>query len=315
MGAAQEKAHSIPEKQVVNTMLKEYLLSQNPGTGRWSRSMPGVQICRFSLSEPEPLRPIPVRGAPLQFEAFFCLSGRLVVRPLQGASCTVQAPGIFLLSDSSELRSCLCSGDMSGILAAVDAASARESLQTICSILGIELDTRRVKEKMAASSGCMVLFGTPWTQAFFETMQYLPREAQEQYCVFKSVELLYLLCSETPAPNEAAIGAARPVFPCMSEVKAYIQTHLAEKLTIGFLCKQFSVSPTFLKEGFRRAYGMPIHSFLIQQRLQHARKLIRTTGMPIQKIAQSVGYESASQFNAAFRRHFGITPGQYRKMS
>ena len=38
-------------------MLKEYLLSQGSGTGRWSHGMPGVQICRFSLPEPvqEPL--------------------------------------------------------------------------------------------------------------------------------------------------------------------------------------------------------------------------------------------------------------------
>lgn len=298
-------------------MLKEYLLSQDSSAVRWSSNMPGVRICRFTLAEPcQPSgRSIPVCGLPLQFEVLFCLAGRLTIRPLQGTPYVVEAPGILLLSDSSGLRSCLCSGDLRGILAAVDAASTKESLQTICSILGIELNTIRVREKMAASNGCVVLFGTPWTQALFETLQYLPEDAQAQYCVFKSVELLYLLCSETSAPDGSSIGLERPVFPSMPEVKAYIQAHLSEKLSIGFLCKQFSVSPTFLKEGFRRSYGIPIHSFLIQQRLQCARKLIRTTGMPIQKIAQSVGYESASQFNTAFRRHFGVTPGQYRKMS
>ena len=99
------------------------------------------------------------------------------------------------------------------------------------------------------------------------------------------------------------------------EVKVYIQTHLSDKLTIALLCKQFSVSPTFLKEGFRRAYGMPIHSFLVQQRLRRAQELICTTRMSIQQIAQSVGYEGMSQFNAAFKREYGMTPGQYRKMS
>ena len=96
---------------------------------------------------------------------------------------------------------------------------------------------------------------------------------------------------------------------------AYIQTHLSDKLTIAFLCKQFSLSPTFLKEGFRRTYGMPIHSFLVQQRLRRAQELICTTRMPIQQIAQAVGYEGMSQFNAAFKREYGMTPGQYRKMS
>ena len=78
-------------------MLKEYLLSQGSGTGRWGHGMPGVEICRFSLPEPEqePLRSVPVCGAPLQFEALFCLTGRLTVRALQGASCMVEAPGIF----------------------------------------------------------------------------------------------------------------------------------------------------------------------------------------------------------------------------
>ena len=298
-------------------MLKEYLLSQGSGTGRWSHGMPGVQICRFSLPEPvqEPLRPIPVCGAPLQFEVLFCLTGRLAVRPLQGTSYTVEAPAIFLLSDSSALRSCQYSGNLGGILIAVDAKAAKESLVTVCSTLGMRLDTRIVKEKMTARNGCMALCGTPWTQSFFETVRYLSEQEQERYCVFKSVELLYLLCTEVSESNGSLSGSGCPVSHSLLEVKAYIQTHLSDKLTIAFLCKQFSLSPTFLKENFRRAYNTPIHSFLIQQRLQRARRLIRTTGMPIQKIAQSVGYESSSQFNAAFKHHFGVTPGQYRKMS
>ena len=139
-------------------MLKEYLLSQDSGTGRWGSSMPGVQICRFSLPEPEqePLRSVPVCGAPLQFEVLFCLTGRLTVRTLQGTSCTVEAPGIFLLSDSSALRSCQYSGNLGGILIAVDAKAAKESLVTVCATLGMRLNTSIVKEKMTASikNGC-----------------------------------------------------------------------------------------------------------------------------------------------------------------
>ena len=68
-------------------MLKEYLLSQDSGTGRWGHGMPGVQICRFSLPEPEqePLRSVPVCGAPLQFEVLFCLAvkPRVLGHPLE----------------------------------------------------------------------------------------------------------------------------------------------------------------------------------------------------------------------------------------
>ena len=109
----------------------------------------GVEICRFSLPEQEPLRPIPVCGAPLQFEVLFCLTGRLTVRALQGTSYTVEAPAIFLLSDSSALRSCQYSGNLGGILIAVDAKAAKESLVTVCSTLGMRLDTRIVKAPRA----------------------------------------------------------------------------------------------------------------------------------------------------------------------
>ena len=305
-----------PEKQVAgNIMLKEYVWNQNAGC--WHSSMPGVQICRFSLLCPEqtPLRTIPVCGAPLQFEALFCLSGRLAVQRRNGGSCGAESRGIFLLSDSSGLHSCQYSGNLSGILMSVDARAARESLMAVCAALGMKLDTRIVKRKMAASGGCMALHSTAWTQAFFEILRRLPEEVQERYCIFKAVELLYLLCTETSASDEIPLGSEAPVPHDLSAVRDYLQAHLAEKVTIGLLCKQFSLSPTFLKSGFRRAYGVPIHTYLIQQRLHRARELICTTRLPIQQIAQTVGYEGMSQFNAAFRREYGMTPGQYRKMS
>ena len=58
--------------------------------------MPGVQLCRFSLPEPEQGSPrsIPVCGAPLQFEVLFCLTGRLAVQTVdKGRSYVVEAPG------------------------------------------------------------------------------------------------------------------------------------------------------------------------------------------------------------------------------
>ena len=297
-------------------MLKEYLLNQKSASLHWNSRIPGVQTCRFSLRPPKrtPLVPISVCQEPFHFEAFFCLEGRLAIESTLYNPCTVEAPGIFLLSDVSRIRSCLCSEDLGGIFVTVDAPYAKESLQTICSALGLNLDTKGVRQKMNSMNGYAVLSDIPWTQAFFEAMRHLPDDARECYCVFKSVELLYLLCSQVPAVKESEYGSDH-ISLRMINVKDYIQEHLSEKITIQLLCRKFLVSPTFLKENFRRAYGMPVHTWLIQQRIQRARELIRTTQMPIQKIAQSVGYESISQFNAAFKGYYGMTPGQYRKMS
>ena len=49
--------------------------------------------------------------------------------------------------------------------------------------------------------------------------------------------------------------------------------------------------------------------------LKRAADLLRESSLSVLGVAQSVGYSSASQFTASFRRHYGMTPAQYRKMS
>ena len=73
--------------------------------------------------------------------------------------------------------------------------------------------------------------------------------------------------------------------------------------------------PTFLKEWFHRAYGVSVHSWLVEQRMKQAHKLICTSKLPIHQIAQAVGYAGISQFNATFKRFYGMTPSRLRKMS
>ena len=297
-------------------MLKEYLSNQSSSSIHWNSAIPGVRTCRFALhsTERNTLSPVPVCGEPLHFEALFCLSGRLLIEPLQRSPCAVEAPGILLLSDISRLRACMCSEDLGGVFVSVDAASAKKSLHAICSALGIELNTNGVREKMASSGGYLLLSDTPWTQAFFKTMKCLPHGAQERYCVFKAVELLYLLCSEVPA-SDGSERESGSIPHRLIRVSDYMQEHLSEKITVQSLCNKFLVSPTYLKAAFRRAYGMPIHTWLIRQRITRARELICTTQMPVQEIAHAVGYESISQFNTSFRKYYGMSPGQYRKMS
>ena len=296
-------------------MLKEYLLETAAAEAAWSGAMPGAEICRFALtgSGAETLA-LPVRGKPLHFEALFCLGGRLAAEPDGACRITVTAGGVFLLSDVSQLRSLAVSGDLRGILICVDARRARESLQALCTALGLSLDTAVVGRKMRACRGCAALADTPWTAALFEDLARLPAAGSGSYCLFKSVELLYLFCTSDPTD----CGEVRPdAYPshAVAQVRACLEAHLDQRLTIEELCRRFSLSPTSLKTTFRRMYGQPLHRWLIQKRMQRARELMRTSDLPILRIAQDVGYSSVSQFSAAFKQHCGMTPGQYKKMS
>ena len=87
-------------------------------------------------------------------------------------------------------------------------------------------------------------------------------------------------------------------------------------LTISALSRRGPcLSTTTFKEGFRRLYGLPVHTWLRQRRMERAAELLRDSSLSVLEVAQSVGYGSASQFSAAFRRQYGMTPAMYRKMS
>ena len=202
---------------------------------------------------------------------------------------------------------------LEGILVAVDARNARESLQTIFGLLGnLSLDTGQVRRWMADRGGCTVEGPTHWSRAAFADLDRLPHSEQARWCVWKSVELLYLLCNPKGQENVAP-ALERETARRLADIRRYMEEHLDEPLTISTLSRRACLSATTFKESFRRLYGLPVHAWLRQRRMERAAELLRSSSLSVLGVAQSVGFSSASQFTAAFRRQYGVTPAQYRK--
>ena len=289
-------------------MLVEILADQ----GDWAQVMPGARAYLFSLEE-RPLS-LPLRLEPLHFEAMFCLAGSMTLTRRDGSTLTAGARQVLLLTDLSGVTGASVDTPLEGILVAVDARNARESLQTICTLLGgLTLDTGRVRRWMAGRGGCAVEGPTHWSRAAFADLDRLPRSEQARWCVWKSVELLYLLSAPEKAETDTAPALEREVARALADTRRYMEEHLDEPLTIPALSRRACLSATTFKEGFRRLYGLPVHAWLRQRRMERAAELLRSSSLSVLGVAQSVGYGSASQFTAAFQRQYGVTPAQYRK--
>ena len=123
-------------------MLAEVLADR----GDWSQVMPGVRACLFSL-EKSPL-PLPLRLEPLHFEALFCVAGTVTLTRRDGSALTAGARQVLLLTDASSLSAAKVGTSLEGVLVAVDARSARDSLEALCALLGgLSLDTEQVRRK------------------------------------------------------------------------------------------------------------------------------------------------------------------------
>ncbi len=72
------------------------------------------------------------------------------------------------------------------------------------------------------------------------------------------------------------------------------------------------LEPFVLLRGFSRAYGLPPHSWLLQERVRRAQALLRA-GLAPADVAAEVGFTDQSHLTRRFKRILGITPGRYRR--
>ncbi|MGH8779476.1 helix-turn-helix domain-containing protein [Paraburkholderia sp.] len=93
----------------------------------------------------------------------------------------------------------------------------------------------------------------------------------------------------------------------------YIDSHLTQSITLGDLADVACLSEYHLARMFRVSFGAPPHAWIARQRLDRARMLLRTTGLPLAQVAVQCGYANASHFSHRFREAFGAAPAGFRQ--
>ena len=94
---------------------------------------------------------------------------------------------------------------------------------------------------------------------------------------------------------------------------AFIQENYSEKLTLEDIADSAAVSTRECLRCFRDSIHQSPMEYLIEYRVQMAKKLLETTGLSITDIALGCGFNSNSYFTKIFHRSCGKTPNAYRK--
>jgi AraC-like DNA-binding protein len=105
--------------------------------------------------------------------------------------------------------------------------------------------------------------------------------------------------------------APRPPAVALARARDYLAAHCAENVSLARLAATVGVDPFALLRGFARAYGLPPHAWLVQERVRRAQALLRE-GLAPGEVAAAVGFADQSHLNRCFKRIVGITPGRYR---
>lgn len=98
----------------------------------------------------------------------------------------------------------------------------------------------------------------------------------------------------------------------IEDTTAYINEHFCEDLTLDQLASKASLSPYYFTRLFKKETGFTPHEYIIAARINHAKFLLKNTGVSIKEICFSSGFASESSFCSTFRKWEQVTPKTYR---
>lgn len=92
----------------------------------------------------------------------------------------------------------------------------------------------------------------------------------------------------------------------------FIYRNLGESLTLKMAAEHEGLDPSYLSKLFSKEMKMPIKAYILKAKIATAQNILVFSDFPLSEIAVSLGFSSQSAFSAAFRKHTGMTPFQYR---
>lgn len=139
---------------------------------------------------------------------------------------------------------------------------------------------------------------------------YLGRLYVDSLANVLAVNLLRGYSTTVPRIASSQGGLGDRQFLKLSE---YINENLDQDIKLADLAQLIGVSQFHFSRLFKRYMGISPHQYLLQQRLERAKQLLKNTKLAIADIALECGFNSQSHLGKYFQKLTGMTPGNYRQ--
>lgn len=141
-----------------------------------------------------------------------------------------------------------------------------------------------------------------------------PFPLQQLYTEGKLMELAAICLSETVYHTEKTAFLSKISSGDLKDIhaaKKILDDNIADAPSLEALSAAVGLNDFKLKKGFKEVFGVPIHTYVIQKRLELAKNYLEGGEMTVSEAAGSVGYGNISHFAAAFHKQYGTNPGAY----
>jgi AraC family transcriptional regulator len=101
--------------------------------------------------------------------------------------------------------------------------------------------------------------------------------------------------------------------PKLKRAMEYMTAKLADDIGLGEIAVELGLSESHFAHEFRASTGATPYQYLLGQRLEEAKRLLKTTRLPIQHIGSVTGFNYPANFVRAFRQRVGVSPAVWRE--
>jgi two-component system, response regulator YesN len=137
------------------------------------------------------------------------------------------------------------------------------------------------------------------------------------------VMLLKKLCANLDTEHARRLGVPTeehpdqeqrsPHYAAMKRAEVYIAENYARGLTLEQVAAHIDMAPTYFSRIFKQEQGCTFIEYLTRVRLEEAKRLLRTTTLPVADIGRAVGYQGLNYLSQVFKAAESTTPSDYRR--
>lgn len=141
-------------------------------------------------------------------------------------------------------------------------------------------------------------------------------QLKKMYLEGKILELTAVYLNEVvfgDREGDSAVRLSSYDIEALRQARGILDENITSPPTIGKLAKLICLNEYKLKKGFKELFGMPVHAYIIDKRLEMARLFMEDKKLRVTEAALLVGYNDLSYFAEKFRKKYGINPSEYSK--
>lgn len=118
--------------------------------------------------------------------------------------------------------------------------------------------------------------------------------------------------SEAAAGDRSSIHRNKQV---IAQVETYLEENYTTRCTVETVAQHFFYHPKYLSALYKKETGLALSEYIARKRMERTKTWLAQTNMPIELIADKLGFSSPQHLYKRFKQDMNMTPLQYRKLA